>query len=342
MKNHESEKEEFRKYTQFVNAELVRVKAKDFDGEAAFASFVTKERAFQTYLIESALWIPSSEYFFNHFNDGSLLFAKGLFRERVSINKALFEAIRNKDREALASFKFNFMFFDFIRKFNGGKFKVRAEKMFLEIEKIRAELSVNTLPIAVARGKMFYEKTPRSHLSLMDCVTIANQGIMKGLDKYDGTNGYRGAKTTAIIVMRGYLIKEYSATWIALYPVEQKVLYKCRSVMGKKGLNIKDIKEITKLVNESFAAEKNEINRKVQYEESYLLELLISTNNAPDTGMDSGDGRGYIEAFQSVGDDTKDISKNYEDNETMKKVVKSLEELNCQDRKVIKLKGMNV
>ena len=109
--------------------------------------------------------------------------------------------------------------------------------MFKEMEKLREDLAVNALPIAVARGKIFYDKTPKGQLSLMDCISIANTGILKGIDKYDGTNGFRGAKTTAIIRMRGFLIKEYSATWLTLYPHEQKILYRCRSIMGKNNLN---------------------------------------------------------------------------------------------------------
>lgn len=344
MRNNNIEIDEYRKYIQFVNSELVRIKAKDFDGEAIFEDLLKKERSFQTYMVSSALWPLVCDAFFTQFNLDNMLQAKMFFRERVGIHKPIFDAIRTKDKEKLNKFKFNFMFFQYMREVAGGKFKVRAEKMFTEMEALRSELAVNALPIAVARGKMFYDKTPKGQLSLMDCISIANAGILKGLDKYDGTNGFRGAKTTAIIRMRGYLIREYSATWLTLYPVEQKILYRCRSIMGKNKLNIKNIAEITKIINEMFENDiKEGSNAKPTIlEEAYLYELLTSSNNGPTTGMDNGDGRGYIESFQNVADASKDISKNHEDNEEMKKVIKSVEYLTKKERKIIRLMGVNV
>jgi hypothetical protein len=115
--------------------------------------------------------------------------------------------------------------------------------------------------------------------------------------------------------------------------------------MSKTKLNIENVAEITKLVNESFTKDvKDGIKGKamIEFEESYILELLVSANNSPATGMDEGDGRGYVESFQHVSDLGKDIQKNYEENEVMKKVVKSIKDLTIKEKKLIKLMGVNI
>ena len=41
-------------------------------------------------------------------------------------------------------------------------------------------------PLAIAQATKFFKKTPRSHMTRMDLIQVAMEGLTAGVDKYSG------------------------------------------------------------------------------------------------------------------------------------------------------------
>lgn len=99
---------------------------------------------------------------------------------------------------------------------------------------LRDAVIVRNLPLAISRARIFWRSTPRSHLSHMDLVQIATEGLIAAVDKY--CLPWTGV-FPAVVIGRclGGLIESYSETTLHFYPKDKKKLYRARklSVRGK-------------------------------------------------------------------------------------------------------------
>lgn len=269
----------------------------------------------------------------------NILSARPYFRETaISFSKKITPAIKAADIETLKTFNINYQFIKFIRESWLGPFPKRAEQLFQRVHKARTILIENNMPLAINRAKLFYRKTPKSHLSLMDLIEICSMGLAAGIDKYCGeyTPVFR---SVCIGRMVGNMIDSYSETTLHFYPSDKRILYKANSIRARQG--IEDIVELANAVNESFkqdAKEGKSIPKgKITASELSSLMSAASTVSADATVNDEGYG-----VYHYTMDPAQGIEESYIERESTDKMLSLAKRLPLLHRKVLKLKGIKI
>lgn len=269
----------------------------------------------------------------------NILSARPYFRESaVSFSKKITPAIKAEDIETLKTFDINYQLIKFIRDNWLGPFPKRAEQLFERVHIARDRLINLNMPLAINRAKLFYRKTPKSHLSLMDMIGICSMGLIAGIDKYVGE--YRSVfRSVAIGRMVGNLIDEYSSTTLHFYPSDKRILYKAHTLRGRKGID--DVKELTEAVKEAFKTDalegKSVPKMKIDVGELSALMSAASTCSADATVNDEGFG-----VYSFTLDPNQDIEEAYINRETSNNMLTSIRKLPIIYRKVLRLKGIKI
>lgn len=269
----------------------------------------------------------------------NILSARPYFRETaVSFSKRITPAIKEENIELLKTFDINYQFIKFIRNSWLGPFPKRAEQLFQRVHKARTRLIEDNMPLAINRAKLFYRKTPKSHLTLMDFIGICAMGLAAGIDKWCGT--YSPVfRSVCIGRMVGNMIDSYSETMLHFYPSDKRVLYKAHTIRGRRGID--EINELTDAVNKSFKEDelegksipKNEIN----VSELSSLMSAASTVSADATVNDEGYG-----VYHYTMDPTQDIEESYIEKESTNRMLILARKLPIIHRKILKLKGVKI
>jgi DNA-directed RNA polymerase specialized sigma subunit len=272
----------------------------------------------------------------------NILSAQPYFREKTDVFSAkIAKAIREENPEALMQFNVNFQLIDFIVKNWKGNVPERARRYYDDFLEARRILIENNLPLAINRAKLFYRKTPKSHLTLLDLIDICTYGLISGIDKYDGDYS-KVWRSVCIGRMVGYMIEEYSKTFLKMYPSDKKILYRANAL--KYRLKIEDTTELTKAVNESFEEDKKEGKGCPKLP---ILEIHIRTllNGSSYISADSTDD-GSEEGVPSIYDISSDNSDNAEEQlihaDLMDRVMEGSKSLSKLEKKIIRLKGVNI
>jgi len=140
----------------------------------------------------------------------NILDARPYFRERQNVfTQQISDALRRKSERALFRFNFNYRFIQFVLSRRVWKPKSRISKLAREITKVRNELIVTNMPLAISRARIFYGRTPKAHLAYMDFIQIACEGLMSGIDKFVPPFS-RAFRAVAIGRMTGNFIDQFS------------------------------------------------------------------------------------------------------------------------------------
>lgn len=274
----------------------------------------------------------------------NILSARPYFRETaITFSKSITPAIKESNIEVLKSFNINYQLIKFIREHWLGPFPKRAEQLFHRVHTARTILIENNMPLAVNRAKLFYRKTPKSHLSLMDMIGICAQGLAAGVDKWCGpyTPVFRGV---CIGRMVGNLIDAYSETMLHFYPSDKRVLYKAHSIRGRKGID--EVNELANAVNNSFEQDQKDGKSipkdSVIASQLHYLMSAASTVSAESSGSIAGEEGDIFNIYDRTEDPTQDTEGAYIQNETTNKMLGLAKELPLLYRKVLKLKGIKL
>lgn len=269
----------------------------------------------------------------------NILSARPYFRETaISFSKKITPAIKTEDIESLKTFDINYQFIKFIKEAWLGPFPKRAQQLFERVHTARNKLIENNMPLAINRAKLFYRKTPKSHLSLMDLIEICAMGLAAGIDKWCGT--YSPVfRSVCIGRMVGNMIDCYSETMVHFYPSDKRVLYKANSIRGRQGID--DIEELTRAINESFKKDalegKSVPKNEVTVPELAALMAAASTVSADATVNDEGYG-----VYHFTMDPEQDIEGAYAEKEATTKMLSLVKSLPLLHRKVLRLKGIKI
>lgn len=275
--------------------------------------------------------------------NGNILTARPYFREKSdTFRSKIIKAIKNSDIEMLMSFNINFQFIDFIVKRWQGRLPNRAMGYYEDFLEARRILIENNLPLAINRAKLFYRKTPKSHLTLLDLIGICTYGLVSGIDKYVG--GYTKVwRSVCIGRMVGYMIDEYSKTFLRMFPIDKKILYRANAL--KYRMKIEDSVELTKAVNESFEKDKEEGKAipSLPISEVHIRTLLNGSNyisaDSKTGGEDEEDGIGVYDYSPDL---TQDIEGDAIRRDLIRQVSLASKNLTLIEKKIIKLKGVNI
>jgi DNA-directed RNA polymerase specialized sigma subunit len=269
----------------------------------------------------------------------NILSARPYFRETaVSFSKRITPAIKADDIEALKKFDINYQFIKFIKDSWLGPFPVRAQQLFERVFKARTILIENNMPLAVNRAKLFYRKTPKSHLTLIDFIGICAMGLAAGVDKWCGT--YSPVfRSVCIGRMVGNMIDSYSETMLHFYPSDKRILYKAHTLRSRRSID--DIKELTEAVKQSFKEDalegKNVPKTKLDVSELSSLMSAASTVSADATVNDEGFG-----VYQFTMDQHQDVEDSYIQKESTQQMLSLAKSLPILHRKVLLLKGLKL
>jgi hypothetical protein len=273
---------------------------------------------------------------------GNMLTAKSYFREVASDYTKISDKIRNKDAKGLMEFHPNYSMIQFIVENWGGPLPKRVQSTYNRFINSRKELIENNLPLAINRAMIFYRKTPKNHLTLLDFIGICTCGLAVGIDKYVGeyTTVWR---SVCIGRMVGFMIEEYSKTFIKMYPSDQKILYRTKALKHK--LQIEDIRLLTKIVNDSFYEDKNQgkPSPHLPIPEETIRGLMNSSGyvSADSTSRDIDDGEG-VSVYDYSFDEGDSIEDKVEFRDSLKKVISVGPQLSIIERKIIRLKGVSI
>lgn len=269
----------------------------------------------------------------------NILSARPYFRETaVTFSKEITPAIKESNIQELKRFDINYQFIKFIKDSWLGPFPKRAEQLFQRVHNARRILIENNMPLAINRAKLFYRKTPRSHLTLMDLIEICGMGLAAGVDKWCGK--YRPVfRSVCIGRMVGNMIDSYSETVLHFYPSDKRILYKANSIRGRQGID--DIVELTKAVNESFKQDEKEgksiPKHNITVSELSALMSAASTVSADATVNDEGFG-----VYHFTADDAPNMEETLIAREETQTMVAHARKLPVLHQKVLRLRGVKI
>jgi len=269
----------------------------------------------------------------------NILSARPYFRETaVSFSKKITPAIKEENIELLKTFDINYQFIKFIRQSWLGPFPKRAEQLFQRVHAARTLLIENNMPLAINRAKLFYRKTPKSHLSLMDFIGICSMGLAAGIDKWCGT--YSPVfRSVCIGRMVGNMIDSYSETMLHFYPSDKRVLYKAHTIRGRRGID--EINELTEAVNSSFHADELE-GKTIPKNDINVSELSALMSAASTVSADASvDAEGYG-VYSYTEDSTQNVEEAYFEKEATNKMLTLAKELPIIYKKILRLKGLKI
>lgn len=305
------------------------------------------ERKFQYYAQQYA----KTTHIYNKFIDyilhesGNILSAKPYFRERfTSFSDNIISAFKEKKGAQIGKFKINYLLIKFIVDNWGGPLPEKVNRYYNEYLEARRILIENNLPLAINRAKLFYRKTPRSHLGLLDLIDICTVGLIIGIDKYCGTYT-KVWRSTCIGNMVSNMIEEYSKTFLRLYPTDKKILYRANAL--KFRLQIESIEDLTKAVNKSFEQDATE-GKKIPIlpiSESHIRTLLNGVGYvSTDSKISEDDYDGHSEEGVGIYDNTPDLEQDVESivttKDSIEKVIDAAQGLNMIEKKIFALKGV--
>jgi DNA-directed RNA polymerase specialized sigma subunit len=324
--------------------EITRVLEKNKDGtdqKQQVEELLDAERKFK----ETVLKYRQSTEIYKQFlqkvciQNKNILSARPFFRETATtFSSRITPAIKTGNTDDLKQFDINYQFIRFIRDQWRGPFPERAEELYNRVHRAREILIENNMPLAVNRAKLFFRKTPRSHLTLMDMIGICGMGLAAGVDKWCGayTPVFR---SVCIGRMVGNLIDSYSETMLHFYPSDKRILYKANSIRGRKGID--DVAELSTAVNNAFI-EDEKLGKSIPKNQITSGELSDLMNAASIVSADSTVNEEGYGVYSYTMDPNADIEEQYIHRETTNQMLILASKLPLLHRKILRLKGVKL
>lgn len=206
----------------------------------------------------------------------NILTARPYFRVRSSyFNRFISPAIKKVNIQRLKDFHINYRFIRFVYDNWNGTFPSTLEKYKKIVETSREEIVKNDLPLVINRARVFFAKTPQSHLTFHDLIQLSAEGILIGIDKYVG----KYSKTfNGVLIgrMSSCMLEEYNSTMMHFYPSDRSVIYSISTIKARMG--IEDTAEAIRVYNANRVKE-----GKAPLDEAYVLDLMNAVSLVSDT-----------------------------------------------------------
>lgn len=267
---------------------------------------------------------------------GNINLGKTYFREPFeTYSKKIAPAIKSKNFKELINFHPNYQLIKFLADNWTGGLPHRCNEIYTKFLKAREVLIENNIPLAINRAIIFNRKVPDSHLSLMDFIGICSQGLIMGIDKYNGP--YRKVFLSVCIgYMVGLMIENYNTTLMKIFPKEKKILYRANRLKHK--MSTDDINALVEAVNKSFLEENPDT--KIFVTADFLYKLMnsdpITPSNNIDNDMDEEDRHFTIDGVGGS-ELTEELVEN---NDSIKRLYLATKSLDIIEMKIISLKGV--
>lgn len=192
----------------------------------------------------------------------NILSARPFFRERSNVFTAeISKALQTQSHVSLYKFHFNYQFVLFAMRQCRWHPNSKVARKARDIERVRTDLIEQNMPLAISRARLFW-KYARAHLSYMDLVQIASDGLASGIDKFVGP--YSKAFRSVILGrITGNFIEENSETMLHFFPSDRRKLYNANKAMKEHHMGEVSFTELAAEVNHkgkgSYKTDRDEI-----------------------------------------------------------------------------------
>jgi RNA polymerase sigma factor (sigma-70 family) len=272
----------------------------------------------------------------------NILAARPYFRERQDVfTKEISKALKKRNERSLYHFHVNYQFILFTMRVVAWKPRSRITILFEQISALRQELVETNMPLALNRARMFFSKTPPSHLTHMDFVQISCEGLMSAVDKYvlPFSSNFRAV---AIGRMLGNFIENYSETLLHFYPVDKRKIYRGNKSAGKH-VNGVDKERLAREVNEDVS---DDVYKTTPDEISSLMAAAscVSADSGTVQGMGHGDGNDVdvpklVDRFAAADDTRPDVR--VEAHDALVSMHTAIDQLEPRLRKFLRMWGVS-
>jgi RNA polymerase sigma factor (sigma-70 family) len=277
---------------------------------------------------------------------GNILAARPFFRERQDIFiLKIAKALRTQIPKKLYPFAINYQFVRFVmnsRNWRGNRVGGQIVKKAEEIMALRTELVEMNMPLAISRARIFWSRTPRSHLSYMDLVQISCEGLMSAVDKFvlPYSKVFRSVAIGRIV---GNFIENYSETLVHFYPQDKRKIYRANKSIGRqpvKGLDLVDFDQLAVEVNTDVVEQQQHTNA------SELSSLLAAASHVsadspqPNMDMEQWTTSNPIDRYAADSSCQPDVQ--FEEAQVRKVLRDAYEELSILEKKLLRMKGLEL
>lgn len=267
----------------------------------------------------------------------NILSARPYFRERQTIfTESISPALKKQEHMAIKNFHYNYTLILLLVNKNLWPKDHELNKICKEIEKIRNELIEMNTPLAINRARIFWSRTPKSHLAYMDLVQICAEGLVAAVDKFvlPYTPVFR---SVAIGRMVGNLIDQYSATMLHFWPGDRRKIYRANKFAGRHGQEI-DVNKMVEAINDgvtkAYTTDPVEIG-------DLLAAASTVSGHAPvrSVAVDSAE---TVELLDVVTDESYTPEEKAEENEAFTLIGEAIAKLPLIEQKILRLRGINL
>lgn len=263
----------------------------------------------------------------------NVLAARPYFRERQKVFTAsISAAIRSRNPKQLHGFHFNW---NFVRFATANAPWAADDEVMVWGEKIKAarhELTEINLPLAISRARLFWKRTQKSHLTYMDLIQIATEGLLAAIDKF--CLPYSPVfRAVAIGRMTGNFIDDYSETTLHFYPTDKRKIYRANKIVHKHHRDGVDYKTLSQSINDC-----SDDKHKTNPDEIASLLSAISCVSADTSGTEDDEGSSLLS--RSPGSDETRPDRTFERESRHEGLQAALERLTVFERKLLALKGL--
>jgi len=187
---------------------------------------------------------------------GNILSARVYFRERQDVfSSKISMAFKENKAFYLYPYKINYSFAKWVLTKYKGPQKDKLTSIYQNIIKTRNLLCENNLPLAINRAKIFWSKTPYTHLEYMDFIQNASEGLINAIDKF--VPPYKSVfRSVAIGRMSLNMMTDHNTTMLKISPTEKRVLYRANNARIKECFT--EIGDVLGYVQKSFKNIKEE------------------------------------------------------------------------------------
>jgi len=264
---------------------------------------------------------------------GNILTARPFFREdSKTFGTYISPAFKKDDVQRIKDFNINYKFMKFVIENWRGNLPAKALKNWNEHQYIRQKIIENSMPLAINEAMKFYKAVPKSHLTLMDMINASMSGLCIGVDKWVGP--FRTVfRSVCIGRMKSNIMELYNQTSLHYYPSDKKIIYKANLLKSRE--KIEDSEVLLDAINGYL--KDNDDKRQL---EMYELENLLNGSDMKSVETEI-DEEGFS-VYDTYFEEENIVESTIEKADLLKNVLVQCKNLKIIERKIIKLKGVDL
>jgi len=264
---------------------------------------------------------------------GNILTARPFFREdSKTFGTYISPAFKQDDIQKIKNFNINYKFMKFVIENWRGNLPAKALKAWNEHQHVRQKIIENSMPLAINEAMKFYKAVPKNHLTLMDMINASMSGLCIGVDKWVGP--FRTVfRSVCIGRMKSNIMELYNQTSLHYYPSDKKIIYKANLLKSREKIENSEI--LLDAINGYL--KDNDDKRQL---EMYELENLLNGSDMKSVETEI-DEEGFS-VYDTYFEEENIVESTLEKYDLLKNVLIQCKNLKMIERKIIKLKGVDL